>query len=70
MTHSLCESCMHMLPVISGTGSRYLLCRLSQTDRHFPKYSPQPVVKCLGYEQAEGLQVERSVEPTEIRRSL
>jgi len=26
-----------------------LLCRLSQTDQRFPKYPPQPVVKCEGF---------------------
>jgi hypothetical protein len=49
MTKSICETCEHMREVISGTGSRFLLCRLSQADPCFPKYPPQPVLKCDGY---------------------
>ena len=41
---SLCESCVHVREVVSGTGSRFLLCQLSQQDRRFPKYPPQPMV--------------------------
>jgi hypothetical protein len=46
---SLCESCRSMREVISGKGSRFLLCELSTTDRRFDKYPPQPTVRCLGY---------------------
>lgn len=46
---SLCNACRHVREIVSGTGSRFLLCRLSQTDRRYPKYPPQPVVKCRGY---------------------
>lgn len=38
-----------MREIVSGTGSRFLLCCLSQTDVTFPKYPPQPVVECLGF---------------------
>jgi hypothetical protein len=48
---SLCESCIHKRDVFSGKGSRFLLCELSQTDQRFPKYPPQPVVKCGGYDR-------------------
>lgn len=51
MTETLCKSCDHMREVTSGTGSRFLLCRLSQIDPRFPKYPPQPVVSCEGFEQ-------------------
>ena len=47
---SLCESCKHRREVISGKGSRFLLCLLSQTDRRFAKYPPQPVRRCAGYD--------------------
>jgi len=30
--------------------SRFLLCELSVTNNAYPKYPPQPVVKCEGYE--------------------
>lgn len=38
-----------MREVISGKGSRFLLCQLSQQDRRFPKYPPQPVMACGGF---------------------
>jgi len=53
MGQSICEACSHMKEVTSGTGSRFLLCQLSQTDRRFQKYPPQPVVRCEGFEEAE-----------------
>jgi hypothetical protein len=46
---SLCEICAHTKEVVSAKGSRFLLCQLSETDRRFPKYPPQPVFKCKGY---------------------
>ena len=49
MSGNLCEACAHKKEIISGTGSRFLLCCLSQTDARFPKYPPQPVVQCLGF---------------------
>ncbi|HYT91500.1 MAG TPA: hypothetical protein VEL76_22495, partial [Gemmataceae bacterium] len=48
---SLCESCARMREVISAKGSRFLLCRLSQTDPGYPKYPPQPVLWCQGYQR-------------------
>ncbi|HWC90422.1 MAG TPA: hypothetical protein VG433_12225 [Pirellulales bacterium] len=51
MSPSLCTACSHMKEVVSGKGSRFLLCQLSQTDRRFPKYPPQPVIRCDGYAQ-------------------
>ena len=59
MSTSLCQTCAHKQDVVSGKGSRFLLCRLSQTDRRFPKYPPQPVVRCAGYERAEEAGAER-----------
>ncbi len=46
---SLCETCASMREVVTPKGSRFLLCRLAQTDTAFPKYPPQPVVRCDGY---------------------
>jgi hypothetical protein len=48
---SLCETCASMREVVTPKGSRFLLCRLSQTDPAFPKYPPQPVVRCTGYQR-------------------
>jgi hypothetical protein len=36
--------------VVSGRGSRFVLCRLSVDDPRFPRYPPLPVVQCSGYE--------------------
>ena len=59
MTRSLCETCARMREVVTPKGSRFLLCQLSQTDPDFPKYPPQPVVRCDGYwkkEHTEGVE--------------
>lgn len=39
-----------MREIISGKGSRFLLCGLSQADHRFAKYPPQPVASCSGFE--------------------
>jgi len=57
MIESLCQTCTHRQDVVSGKGSKFLLCRLSQQDERYPKYPPQPVVRCLGYERIEGQEV-------------
>ena len=46
---SLCRTCSNVGEVVSGTGSTFLLCKLFQSDKRFPKYPPQPVVRCDGY---------------------
>ena len=59
MTPSLCETCARMRQIVTPKGSRFLLCRLSQINPDYPKYPPQPVVRCDGYqnkEQAEGVE--------------
>jgi hypothetical protein len=38
-----------MRDVVTPKGSRFLLCQLSQTDSAYPKYPPQPVIRCAGY---------------------
>ena len=45
---SLCEACKNMREVRTAR-SRFLLCELSVTDAAYPKYPPQPVVRCGGY---------------------
>ena len=47
---SLCQTCLNVRKVVSGTGSEFLLCQLSQTDKRLPKYPPQPIVRCDVYE--------------------
>ena len=53
MRGSLCETCAWMREVVTPKGSRFLLCQLSQTDARFPKYPPQPVIRCDGFEEKE-----------------
>ena len=40
---------LSMREVINPKGSRFFLCQLSTTDQAYPKYPPQPVVRCDGY---------------------
>jgi hypothetical protein len=49
MTPSLCETCRNMREVRTAR-SRFLLCELSGTTPGYPKYPPQPVVRCQGYQ--------------------
>jgi len=49
LKQSLCESCQWMHEVKTPR-SRFLLCELSKTDADYPKYPPQPVVRCEGYQ--------------------
>jgi hypothetical protein len=51
MNVSLCPSCSFAREIISGKGSRFLLCKKSQTDHGFPKYPPQPVMRCRGFSE-------------------
>ena len=53
MTDSLCPSCLHVRPIVSGTGSKFWLCQLSQHDRRYPKYPRQPMIQCPGYSAAQ-----------------
>jgi hypothetical protein len=48
----LCDSCRFSRVVESARGSRFYLCRLSETDARFAKYPPLPVLRCLGYVKA------------------
>jgi hypothetical protein len=48
MTPSLCETCLNVREVRTAK-SRFLLCELSVTNAAYPKYPPQPVVRCDGY---------------------
>jgi hypothetical protein len=53
MTQSLCETCQNMRQVITPKRSRFLLCQLSTTNAEYPKYPPQPVVRCDGYQPSD-----------------
>jgi hypothetical protein len=49
---SLCPGCSNVQVITNDRGSRFYLCRLSATDKRFPKYPPQPVIICAGYVRA------------------
>jgi len=49
MTTSLGETCKNMREIHTAR-SRFLLCELSVTNAPYPKYPPQPVVRCSGYQ--------------------
>jgi hypothetical protein len=42
-----------MREIVTPKGSRFLLCELSQSNPSYPKYPPQPVVLCEGYQKKE-----------------
>jgi hypothetical protein len=48
---SLCASCKHRRDIQSKRGSVFWLCGKSKTDPRFPKYPPQPVGRCPGWEK-------------------
>lgn len=47
---SLCERCRHVRVIQSAKGSVFLLCRRSEREPEYPKYPPQPVVDCRGFQ--------------------
>lgn len=52
--HSQCETCVAMQEVVTPKRSRFLLCQRSRTDPYYPKYPPQPILRCGGYELRDG----------------
>ena len=49
MTPSLCETCQNVREVRTAR-SRFLLCELSVMNAAYPKYPPQPIIRCDGYQ--------------------
>jgi hypothetical protein len=65
MTPSLCETCENAREVRTAR-SRFLLCQLSVTNAAYPKYPPQPVLRCGVYQpRAEAKQDEQSEPPAQ-----
>ena len=60
MMQSLCESCRNMREVRTAR-SRFLLCELSVTNADYPKYPPQPVVRCEGFRPREKVTGEATI---------
>lgn len=50
--HGLCPECVHVHIVKSAKGSVFLRCKRSKLDSRWPKYPPQPVGRCKGFEAA------------------
>ena len=46
----LCARCLHARQIVSGRGSRFVLCERSRTDPHFPRYPALPVRSCAGFQ--------------------
>ena len=49
----LCRTCEHARIIQSARGSKFYLCRLSETDSRFAKYPRLPVLRCGGYEKKQ-----------------
>ena len=45
----LCAMCRHVRVVQTRTGSRFYLCRRSETDARYPRYPGLPVLECPGF---------------------
>jgi hypothetical protein len=45
---SLCETCVNVREIRTPR-SRFLLCELSLARPEYPKYPPQPVLRCAAY---------------------
>ena len=48
----LCATCRHSRDIVSGRGSRFVLCELSRAVPQFPRYPALPVIGCRGYARA------------------
>jgi hypothetical protein len=62
MMQSLCETCKNVREVRAAR-SRFLLCELSVTNDAYPKYPPQPVVGCEGYQSKNEAKQDKLGEP-------
>jgi hypothetical protein len=63
MMPTLCEACKNVR-VVCTARSRFLLCELSVKNAAYPKYPPQPVMRCDGYQPgAESKREEQGVPP-------
>ena len=51
---SMCETCRSGREVLTAR-SRFLLCEMSVSHHNYPKYPPQPIMRCDGYEQKDKL---------------
>jgi len=42
-----------MREIVSGKGSRFLMCQRATGNTGLPKYPPQPVLVCAGFESRQ-----------------
>jgi hypothetical protein len=49
----LCSNCRFAKRIESGKGSRFFLCRRSESDPGYPRYPRLPILSCVGYEAVE-----------------
>jgi hypothetical protein len=61
---SLCETCQNLREVHTAR-SRFLLCELSVTSANYPKYRPQPVVRCHGFQSLDDAKLAKPDTPTD-----
>jgi hypothetical protein len=47
----LCSECRHTRIIRSEKGSVFVMCGRAKTEPRFPRYPPQPVVGCPGFER-------------------
>ena len=64
MPVSLCQSCANVREVRTAR-SRFLLCELALTNAAYPKYPPQPVVRCDGYQGKSKAKPDEQTDPPE-----
>jgi len=53
MIANLCDTCAFRELVRTARGSTFVLCNRSRLDPRFPKYPPQPIIRCVGYEATD-----------------
>jgi hypothetical protein len=46
----LCERCVHARKIVSGKGSVFWRCAVSERVSGWPKYPPLPVLRCRHHE--------------------
>lgn len=56
MIAGLCAQCRHARLNQTRRGPVYLRCQLASVDEAFPRYPRLPVLRCAGYQPAEGPQ--------------
>lgn len=51
---SQCANCGQVRVIETPKGSVFYLCKRSEFDHLFPKYPPQPVLGCSGWQPTSG----------------